>query len=164
MEIEQNRRRGRRRITLEDPSEFWKRIQKPVGCWLYDGAKEVNGYGYLNNPLGDTPKYITAHRLAWILTFGPVPEGLVVMHKCDVRSCVNPDHLKLGTDAENTEDKISKQRFVARLKPEEVVEVKRMLAAGEYQNAIAKKFGVDESTIHAIKKGRTWKHVPYRSP
>jgi hypothetical protein len=81
IEIKPNRRLGR--LTVLTPEQFFGRILKPSGCWLYDGAKEINGYGYLSNPFGDSPKFITAHRAAWIYTHGPIPEGMIVCHTCD---------------------------------------------------------------------------------
>lgn len=162
--IKQNRRRS---IPAVTPEDFWRRIVKPDGCWLYDGCKEINGYGYLQNPLGDTPKFITAHRLAWILTFGPVPEGMHVMHKCDVRACVNPEHLRLGTHQENMDDKTAKRRNISILTPEDVREIRAAYAAlgnvkkvpNGFNEALGKKYGVGGKTVWEVRRGINWSHI-----
>ena len=155
MEIKQNRRRVLPKVTRET---FFQRIVKPDGCWLYDGAKEINGYGYLTNPFGTEPRYMTAHRVAWIFEHGPIPEGMLVLHKCDVRACVNPAHLFLGTDAENTADKMKKHRFVGKLQPQQVLEI-RAAPPGTLGRELAQKYGVSESSICSIRRGDKWKHL-----
>lgn len=77
-----------------------------TGCWLWMGATTAAGYGRLET-LG---KKAQAHRTAYALFVGPIPNGLLVCHKCDVRSCINPDHLFLGSAADNTRDMIRKGR------------------------------------------------------
>jgi len=150
------------------PAKFWQRIQKPVGCWLYDGAKETNGYGYLQSPLPDGPRFITAHKLAWILTNGPVPEGLHVLHKCDIRACCNPDHLYLGTDADNMADKVSRKRnyigedlHTAKLTE---VQAREIIAITDRRKGqaikVAKRYGVKNGTISTIWRGDSWMHLP----
>jgi hypothetical protein len=76
-----------------------------AGCWIWSGALDSHGYGVIN--IGGTKK---AHRVSWIAFNGPIPEGMSVLHKCDVPSCINPNHLFLGTQADNMADMIAKGR------------------------------------------------------
>jgi hypothetical protein len=78
----------------------------PDACWIWQGAKMTKGYGVVHF----NGKLIGAHRMAWILANGPIPEGKYVCHSCDVRTCVNPAHLWLGTAQSNNEDAWAKGR------------------------------------------------------
>lgn len=84
--------------------QFWSRIKKGRGCWRFGRARD---YGLVRLPSG---KRRAAHRVAWELTYGPIPEGIVVCHACDCKPCCRPDHLFLGTQTDNMQDLEMKRR------------------------------------------------------
>src|SRR5215475_8422443 len=89
------------------PGPFWAQVSKdPSGCWLWQGRQNATGYGRVDWYGHD----VFAHRLAYELTYGPVPKDICVLHTCDVRHCVNPEHLWLGTRADNAADCDRKDR------------------------------------------------------
>lgn len=134
-----------------------------TGCWLWRGMVRADGYGMVT--FGGTQQ--RAHRLAWVLFRGEISPGLVVCHKCDMPACVNPDHLFVGTHAENAHDRVEKGRSLlgekhrgSKLSAEQVSRIKAMLTEDRmYMSEIAREFGVAVATIHAIKAGRNWRHV-----
>jgi HNH endonuclease len=133
------------------------------GCWLWRGYLDDAGYGVVRFER----KLRGAHRVAWILFHSDIAPGLVVCHKCDVPACVNPDHLFLGTPADNARDRKEKGRSPhgeehahAKLTVENVRRIKTMLSQGRlYVSEIAREFGVTAGAIKAIKKGVSWRHV-----
>lgn len=99
---------------LSLPERFWLNVEKSAGCWEWIGAKRSTGYGQI---VKDHRNYL-AHRVAWELTNGPIPDGMFVCHHCDNRTCVRPDHLFLGTTTDNMRDMVAKGRHFSRTKPE----------------------------------------------
>src|SRR5882672_11149425 len=97
---------------------FWRKVNKdgPVHptlgtqCWLWTASTQNGGYGQIRTPTNDKRKLLRANRLSWEIAFGPVPDGLFVLHHCDNPPCVNPDHLWLGTKADNNNDRSRKGR------------------------------------------------------
>lgn len=163
-------------------AEFWSRAPKnAAGCMIWQRAVlKGPGYGHL----GWRGKAWTAHRLAWTLTYGPIPEGLFVCHKCDVRTCINPEHLFLGTPDDNAKDMVVKGRTntpavknrtlgnrvtargetsgMSKLTEADVLEIRREAAERPrwgIQTELGKRFGVHSSTIAAIISRKAWQHI-----
>jgi HNH endonuclease len=133
------------------------------GCWEWKGPLLPDGYGVTRL----AGKRHFAHRVAWMLFRSEIPPRLVVCHTCDVRACVNPAHLFLGTAAENSKDMIEKGRSArgekhgsAKLTADKVSRIRVMLAEGRmHMSEIAREFGVSNTAVWAIKIGKTWRHV-----
>jgi hypothetical protein len=128
------------------------------GCWLWTGHL-CWGYGQV---MLNYRRY-RAHRWTWELFNGPIPAGLQVLHRCDVRCCVNPAHLFLGTHEDNMGDMAAKSRQahgarhgMSKLTEAQVLDIKMSQEPAAH---IARRLGLDASTIQYIRKGRLWKHV-----
>jgi hypothetical protein len=146
---------------------FWAKVRKGERCWIWTGAKHRWGYGACNKEYGDT----RAHRVAWTLTNGPIPEGKVVCHKCETKLCVNPAHLFVGTQADNMADNKAKGKssygeksIHAKLTDALVLEIRRRFkfTGKRKTNAreLAADYGVAPQVIYLAGTGRTWKHLP----
>lgn len=103
--------RTNRGVSPED--RFWMKVNKTDGCWLWTAATFAYGYGIFR--VDGRNQY--AHRVAWELTNGPIPDGLSCLHRCDVPGCVNPDHLFLGTQGDNARDRNAKGRAASKKGP-----------------------------------------------
>ena len=149
----------RKRSTAAD---FWSRVLKGDGCWEWQGYRDPNRYGRLSfAALG--PGVLISSRVAWSLSFGPIPAGLDVLHRCDNPICCRPDHLFLGTAKDNARDMVAKDRDRhgsrhprAKFSNSRVRNIKMMTAQGVPRTRIAGIFGVDISTISLIVRGKRW--------
>lgn len=147
----------------------------PSGCWEWTGVKLPvsksgrGGYGTIGLGPGTRDKgYV--HRVSYELHKGKIPAGMFVLHRCDNRPCVNPDHLFLGTAKDNALDASSKGRMAAgesnataKLTASDVDAIRKRLAKGETQSSIASDFGVSQSQISNINRRRAWSS-PASSP
>lgn len=151
------------------------------GCVPWLGARQGckgREYGNFRTQSRRSPQ--PAHRVAWVMANGPIPEGLEVCHKCDNSLCVNPEHLFLGTHKDNMQDCIQKGRFVfaqagkgevhgrSKLTDEQVLEIRKLYrkpVMGRYGvspvscRGLAEQFGVCEGMIYNIVHGKNWKHL-----
>lgn len=151
-------------IYLACPERFWGKIEKTDGCWIWKASLDGKGYGQVN--IGGRIK--RAHRVSFELIRGEIPSGLSVLHSCDNRKCVRPDHMFLGTALDNVRDMDAKGRRVSRphigedhamaiLSENQAREVLHRALAGENQHEIAAEFGISNVTVSAIKTRRLWK-------
>ncbi len=151
-------------------SRFWKYAgtYRGEGCWNWSGPIKPNGYGMIqeSRKVRQTRRPMHAHRVSYALHFGPVPEGLQVCHHCDNRRCVNPAHLFIGTQLENSHDAMRKGRikrgithFNAKLTPAIVKAIRGAVARGVPPQTLANLYGVNPTTINGVNSRRSWKHV-----
>lgn len=145
-------------------TRFWASIspEPNSGCWLWTGRTAKFGHGRI----GVGGEYVNTHRLSWELHRGPIPDGLWVLHKCDVPPCCNPDHLFLGTRADNMADAARKNRLRhgvhshhAKLTPEGVLWARAEHARGALWKDIAATLGVHPVTAMRAAKGESWVRV-----
>lgn len=144
-------------------TRFWSKVEKTPGCWKWRAGCDGRGYGEFR--LGTRMR--GAHRVAWELTRGVIPEGLCVLHSCDNPRCVRPNHLFLGTVADNNADKAAKGRAVrlagekhgcSRLRTKDIYLI-RSLSAELSRKEIAEIFKVDPTHISKILRGKRWGHL-----
>ena len=121
------------------------------------------GYGKIGH---SRRQYTSAHRAAYEVFVGAIPEGLHVRHNCDNPWCVNPEHLVVGTPADNMDDMVRRGRSLkgkmnpqAKLTEDDVRDIKRRLRAGQMQTDIAAQYGVWQSAIQKISSGESWRHI-----
>ena len=133
-------------------------------CWIWNAQTNRDGYGVVF--LQGFMKF--SHRVSYELHKGEIPEGLLVRHSCDVRACVNPDHLLLGTHADNVRDRVLRDRTYralgeshpsAKLTESDVREIRVKHASGETQTALGHEYGVSSRQIGYIVHRKKWKHV-----
>jgi hypothetical protein len=145
--------------TLAD--RFWAKVSKSDGCWEWQASIANSGYGQVFLAWVDGASTVgLAHRVSWELHFGHIPDGMWVLHRCDNQRCVRPDHLFLGTHADNMQDMARKERSGrAILTAAAVTEIKDRLRLGECHRTIAFDYGVCRSTITNINRKKVWRHV-----
>lgn len=128
----------------------------PDACWPWAGPVDRDGYGILTS---DGGQQLRAHRIAYESVHGHIPPGLQVLHWCDNPPCCNPAHLRPGTADDNNKDKARKGRAKSTLNAEQVREIRKRLAAGETQTAIAADYGVTAVCVFYIHHRKSWAHL-----
>lgn len=144
---------------------FQNKVKKTKYCWLWTSYLDKCGYGHFKL----NQKTEQAHRVSYRLYVGEIPEGMCVCHKCDTPDCVNPNHLFIGTQLDNVEDREKKGRGgradgekagSAKLTDKEVLEIRRKYKPYKYQaKTLAEEYGVRLRTIRKILCRKTWKHI-----
>lgn len=151
--------------------KFWGKVIKTNDCWEWKGFRTKRGYGVFYFNWGQC----IASRMAFAITNGPIPKGLMVCHKCDNPPCCNPSHLFLGTHEENQKDKANKKRSAASVHPKkyrgemngfsilqkhEVLEIRSLHSSGSLKMpAIAKRYNVSYHAVYDIIRRKNWKHI-----
>ena len=149
-----------------EQDRFWAYVDKSADCWEWTASKSPNGYGQFSATIGGRLRNMRAHRLAYIWSGKHLDDADLLCHTCDNPSCVNPDHLFVGTHQDNMADKVEKDRQakgesigVSVLTEDQVHEIRRRFKAGESGSNIADKFGVSKQCVYGIVKRRTWRHI-----
>lgn len=155
---------------------LWSKVNKTKGCWEWQGAKSGFGYGVIGVYVNGARKLQKTHRVSWTLKYGDIPDGMCVLHKCDNPKCVNPDHLFLGSYADNVHDCIDKGRFhilkpgappprhlgelngLSKLTSQQVLDIRNM-SKTMTRAEIAKIYSVSRSTVTDIVNRNTWRHI-----
>ena len=142
---------------------FWSKVDPAPGqcCWEWTACKTTRGYGFFKLNY----RNVHAHRVAYTLTKGEIPDGLVVRHTCDNRLCCNPDHLILGTQADNIADMHKRKRNNqpqgeqngrCKLTAKQAMEIYKSPLP---QNEIAELHNITQRNVSSIKSKKTWKHI-----
>jgi len=150
---------------IEPTADRFFRKAEPVtesGCWLWTAYINHLGYGKFQLK----GKWRNANRVCWELINGPIPDGMDVLHKCDIRCCVNPNHLFLGTHTDNMQDMIAKGRAPrrdgehngnAKITREQAEEIRALYAPRKTSaSKLGRSFGLSESSVLSIIKRKSW--------
>lgn len=159
---------GRKRLPRE--IIFMRSVVKhESGCWIWNGETNSAGYGtFRDYPSANEmkKKRVMAHRASYKFFVGRIPKGKEIMHKCDIKLCVNPKHLKPGTKKENEADKVAKgrsnrgeQRWSTILANEQAQNILDSFRAGDSISSLADKFGVSYWIAYSIAKRLRWKYL-----
>jgi hypothetical protein len=152
------------KLHLTQVDRFWKKVDRsggPETCWPWTGFIRENGYGII----GIKGREYKAHRVSYFIEHGRIDNDRLVLHRCDVRACVNPAHLFPGTPQDNSQDAVKKGRNTklygeqngkAKLTRAAVLAIRHMCKRGVYQKTVAKQFGVSEATISYVVRGGRW--------
>lgn len=151
-------------FTPKDIHRFWSKVNKTENentCWEWQASTFRNGYGhfFING------KMASSHRVAWLMTYGAIPETMYICHRCDNRKCCNPNHLFLGTHAENQRDMAMKHRSPhgekhknAKLTAEQVENMRMLYRSGGITyRELAAKFGMSVGHTWVIVNYKQWK-------
>lgn len=147
---------------------FWPKVDMSGDCWEWQGSRDRKGYGRVGLG-GRAAGTGLAHVASWVMAFGPVPEGMNVLHRCDNPPCVRPSHLFLGTVRDNALDALAKGRLYVqrsdyrpasrKLTDDQVREIRRLALLRVTHTEIAQRFGVHKTTVKGVIHFRSYRHV-----
>lgn len=141
-------------------NRFLSKVRKTGTCWIWEGHLNPSGYGVFRTSNGCS----LAHRVSYELHIGAIPKDLHCCHSCDVPACVNPDHLWLGTNTDNQQDRITKKLpggGARKLTESQVIEIRKRYAQGNIRHKdLAVEYNVSKSAIYGILSRKKWKHLP----
>lgn len=157
-------------LMTDNVSRFWAKVHKLNeidGCWIWLAGEDKNGYGKFTVVNDGKQSTIRAHQYSWWLYTGrQVPSNLFLCHSCDNPRCVNPMHLWLGTNQDNTADRHAKGRSAMgeshgchKLTETQVLEIRHLRSEGASYLALAQQYSISKGAIHGIVSGRNWKHL-----
>lgn len=143
------------------PERIWGKVRKAAdGCWIWHGQKDGPRARFRYGRFEFEGQTYMANRIVYELEHGPGSSSdLFVLHRCKNTLCVNPDHLYLGTDADNQVDRVARGNGKRVLEALDVLAIRRKLRAGHSVSSLALEYGVVRGTIRAIRDGKTWKHL-----
>jgi HNH endonuclease len=148
-------------MKMQRPLEEYFIPEPNSGCWLWLGAVDQDQYGIGWDT--ELKRNMRAHRMVYEILVGPIPSDKKLLHRCDNPCCVNPDHMTIGTTAENNADMREKGRHafgirhgMNKLSEQEVIAIRE--AEGTHQE-ISNRFGISKATVTHIKNGRLWKNL-----
>ena len=166
-------------ITQKDIDRFWLHVDKSGECWIWIGSIMNNGYGEIGISHNKKHRNVSTHRFSWIISHGAIPDKKYICHTCDNKSCVNPDHLYVGTHSDNIRDAVIRNRIASgkrqgaythpekvrrgethslvKLTESQVIEIRN--SRNIKQRKLAIEYGVHFSTICDILRRKTWKHI-----
>lgn len=144
---------------------FWSSLDTSGECWNFTGTVSAHGYGQMS--LGTFTRRMSAHRLAYLLSRGPIPEGQCVCHRCDNRRCCRPSHLFAAPHRENIRDRdvkgrqaVGEQNGKTKLSADQVKTIRQQVGLGMIsQSAISRKYGVSTQCVSNIVLGNRWKYL-----
>lgn len=138
--------------------KFWKMVEITPYCWIWKGSRH-NKYGKVSG-VGFNNGMEYSHRVSWKIHYGEINDNLSVLHKCDNTLCVNPEHLFLGTQSDNSKDMWTKGRSkISKFSKSDIVTIRTLRKAGVPCKVVASIFGVHRTSITNITSGVTWSHV-----
>lgn len=148
---------------------FWEKVERGAedDCWTWIGKVTTAGYGQIGRGR-NVEGQVHVHRLSYEMAKGPIPDGLVIRHRCDNRVCVNPGHLEVGTYADNSRDCVERGRTAdrkgeahpqAKVTAADVREIRRLVDSGALQSVVAARFGLSKQSVSSIVTRRNWSHV-----
>lgn len=149
-------------VSLED--RFWRNVEKTDDCWLWKGSlHDGAGYGVISV----NQRIKSAHRVSYEMNVDPIPKGMVVRHLCNNPNCVRPDHLMVGTRAENAADRVRSGRQAvgidsghSKITEDQVIEMRRLYKEGVSTTELAERYGIDATSVYMAVTGINWAHLP----